>query len=178
MNAETFVNEMRMAAPEKSILLKSGLSQEDADEFWNSYIADEKREGSINGDPILDLISRFDCQNIVIGMFRFLPEAIKEADGIRIGKIEVDPVIIDRETGELISKDRETGMRTMWPIAVNSEKFLEAILEAAKFFTKIFVGEENEESQTEREKTLEHCFLIAGGERYKRFFKMLLSIDD
>jgi len=178
MRAEDFTERLAASAPTVQQLRSVGLSTDEAAVFAGSYHAKARPDTAAKAfaDPLLDWVSRFDVREIEIGMMSFGPLAPKDSVW-EIGRVETDPIVVDRASGEVEVRDSQPTGRTLWKCARNGEAFLEAALLAAAFLARCAYDAQLSEDAAKRRATAADCARAAGGSEYESFYLMLLGCD-
>lgn len=178
MDAKDFALALAEAAPPATELSSLRLSVQEQQDFAIRFIC-HPREQSLaafgSSDQLLELRRHWDLSKVEIGMVRFPEEPIEETELIRVGVVEADPLVILRNTGELVVHEFGTRKHLLWPVAKSGASFLDALVMAAKFLGQCGTGSITEDDYELTDSTAKACATAAGGDRYLDFFKMLLG---
>src|SRR5689334_20041242 len=101
MNADKFVEEIWVCTPSFESLIADGLSTEEAQRFRNRHRFLKKTDGIIDSNPLLDLITRYDALDVSLAGISFLSSVIETEHIWQVGTEELDPLVIDKMTGEV-----------------------------------------------------------------------------
>lgn len=174
MNAEQFVDGLYRAAPPKGRLESLGLSADEALRLYRSFLFVPEPSATVDDrNELTRLVTKWNATNVRIGGIQFHhPIAI---DGhIRIGRVEVDPLLIAPE-GELIVEEDGAPGHVLWKAAATPERLLDALLPAATFLSRCAVDSALYEDLELTKKQAGECSTLAGGPRYHDFYRMLLG---
>ena len=178
MNETEFVNRLSLAAPTREDFNQYSLSDDYISECIDSYKFTRKEtqsESFLANNSIVRLISLFDCSNAQIGNLTFLPEVIEHVEFFEIGNVELDILVIHKVTLEIEVRDHDCITYVIWPAAANADKFFDAIIVCALFFTSKIKNSSLQENDTYTLEKVNECAEMAGGEEYSDFYKMLLG---
>lgn len=178
MEAKDFVLSLAQAAPEASELAHLGLPEKEQHEYLKSYDCLLRKQplpefGS--SDQLLELLRHWDLSQVEIGLLQFPEEPNEEAEFIQVGFVEADPLVMLRNSGELVVQEFGTKRHQLWPVAKNGACFLDALLIAARFLGQCGIGSITQDDYELTDAAAEACAAAAGGDRYLDFFKMLLG---
>ena len=141
MDAKKFVVELARNVHSSEFYTNMGLSTEDAtemveDEKESLLLLEKSHVPRLIEDPIESLILNYDTSKLEIGMVR-LGEPTFVCDipsgKVPIGVIESDPLVINKQNGEVELLDHSKPDFVMAKCAISSEKFMEALLLLASF---------------------------------------------
>ena len=178
MNEKEFVESFKKIAPAKEDLTKLNLPEDFINDLLNSYNCEEKVSPAskrFSDNILLNLISGYDCSKAEIGMIRFLPEVIEKPAFYQVGKLDVDVLVLDKISLGINVVDARKPRHIMWKCASNGEKFLEALLISAKFLVSKLNDMENEPDPATIFRYVNQCSEVAGGDEYKKFYKLILG---
>jgi hypothetical protein len=126
-------------------------------------------------DPLIRLVNNYDVSKTEIGMIWFANDVTESEDYYYVGKLEVDYLFISKFSFEVVILPFDDPLNIAYRCAQNSFLFLDALIEAGKFLETCGV----DWSLSDDEKIIcsmaEHCAEIAGDEKYKNFYKVLLG---
>ena len=125
-------------------------------------------------NALVDLITRWNSDQIEVGMVRLLPDPIQTPFGVQVGTVEADPLIVSAD-GEVVGRELGAENHIIWHVAADASKCLDALLAAAKSFTVLGPIDESTEMQALAKKAAAECAALAGGQKYKNFYEMLLG---
>jgi hypothetical protein len=177
MTSDDFVRQLGAAAPRSDQLQQAGLSPRETEEFRLSYFCVPRatRLGGHEADPVLDLLSRYDLGKVEIGMVTFTSEIGNDSEVWLLGKVEVDPLVEERRTGEVRVNEGSPRGRVLWRCARDGGRFLDALLPAAFFLGQCAYDSGVSENDSLRQGKARECALAAGGNDYLDFYRMLLG---
>lgn len=177
MTADDFVRELRTAAPSAEEFQRAGLSLREAEDLRLSYVCVPKSTpaGERQADPLLDLLARYDLAKVEIGMVTFTSDVGTDPDVWRVGKVEMDPLVKDRRTGEVRVNEGSPRGRVLWRCARDGGRFLDALLPAAIFLGQCAYDSTVSENDGLHQAKAQECALAAGGTEYLDFYRMLLG---
>jgi hypothetical protein len=115
--------------------------------------------------------------SVEIGMLRLLDEPITFDNGIQVGTVEGDPLIIAQVTGEVIVVESHADSHILWYVAASTQALLLALLGAAQFLGKIGKEEIDFRDTGVAKIAARECTRLAGGEKYLDFYMMLLGAE-
>src|ERR1051325_8165890 len=101
MNASAFAEKLMAIAPTVEKLTLQGFSPEDVIGLRSQYIPMRKNNTTTYTDPLLQLVSLYECQNVCVGMIRFDAEVIDWGVAWKVGKDEADPLLVSKENGRV-----------------------------------------------------------------------------
>jgi hypothetical protein len=138
MGINDFINELNNITPTREDLVDYNLSPEETENLIKSFQCTFKPYSkpilNIN-DPIVDLFSQYDCSNLTIGLLSFQKEILETENYYQISKLEIDLLVIDKITRQILVVDYESPDFVIWKCAANSTNFMEAILICAHYFS-------------------------------------------
>jgi len=178
MNETEFVYRLNLAAPTREDFYQYELSDDYVSECIESYKCIEKENPTVLftiENPIVRLLSLFDCKNVQIGNLKFLFKIVEREDYYEIGNVELDILTINKITFEIEVRDHDCITYIIWPVASNASKFLDAMIISASFFTSKIKDPLLQENDTFALEKVNECIDAAGGEIYGDFYKMLLG---
>ena len=180
MNAIDFVEGLKNIPSEKNInkYKEDGLNNDFIREYLESYLF-KSRGGPIvsNEDPIKDLVSNYDGASVALGMVTFDIEPKEGSEYFLFGRFEGDHMVINNRTGEIEQQEYGRVNHVLSKAAQNSSRFLDAMLEAAKFLDACGVDDDLYEDQDAINAVAEKCSQLAGGQDYIDFYRVLLGSD-
>lgn len=177
MDALSFKNALREVRPTAESLAGIGLQGNDVAEISASF---EVRERGISKDNNLpdatlhDLFVGYDVTSVAVGMVRFrgVPEQVPY--GYIIGEVEADYLALEAGSGEITVHDITRATHVIWSCAQNGASLLSALAEAAKYLGACITVDQSG-SDVQRQ-SLDRCTLLAGGPKYRDFYRMLLGV--
>jgi hypothetical protein len=174
MEADDFVLELRRCTPQLAEYVSAGVSAEVAAEWAAPHSIMKKIETPQYGDPVLDLVSRFDVSRLEIGMTRFGDRVIAGIDNWQFGWDEADPLVVHRVTGEVRLYELHARQHMISRCARDGAHYLDAMLIAACFLTdpaqmKMAPGDPR------RLQKVDECTTAAGGDAYRPYYLTLLG---
>lgn len=179
MDFELLCTSLREATPSEEALKGLGLSDEEVQEFTSSFNI-IPRNGSVSATHSTDIVKEFFTQynpsNLEVGMIRFLSAPKTVEGGQIIGQVEADPLVVDKSSGKVFVADLTSPGNTLWECADSAEKFLLTLVPAANYLGQCLVDDSVRTNKALSKNALDECVLIAGGNRYESFFRMLFGI--
>jgi hypothetical protein len=125
------------------------------------------------GNALIDFVRAYDTSKIEIGMITFPPWPLKTKRGWHVGYEEVDPILLDSETGEVWLKEYGED-HIVGYCAKDSDRFLEALLAVVRLVSESEArGESNKEFN--RRGAAQTCAAVAGGDRYYSFYRSVFA---
>jgi hypothetical protein len=180
MNFELLRNAFMSASPSESELKNLGLSNEDSRELIGSFMIEHRKNVDVAGDKN-DVASTFfrlfDPSMLEVGMVRFSASPIKNDNGLIVGQVEADPLIIDSSTGQVYVDDLTTPGRRLWVCSDNFEHFLSALIPAAMYLGRCLADGSVRSDKNLLANSLRECIASAGGDEYAAFYSMLLGVE-
>jgi hypothetical protein len=178
MSPEEFVRALADVAPDVLQLSRVGIVGEAATKWRHSYRCVARESTAVAGrDCAVALVDDWDASSVVIAVVRFDGQSSRLLLGTRIGLVEVDPLLVDNASGEVIVVDHQQPNHVMWPVAADGARLLDALLLAARFCTRLLLSEVDDEDFVSIRAAALECADAAGGERYKDFYWMLLGAE-
>lgn len=173
-----FIENLKALQPSREILLTYNLPADYINELMKNFECQVKkqiRRNIISDDVILNLLNQFDCSTIQIGLITLSQEAIEKEDYYLLGHVELDLLSLNKITKEIEVRDHDDNSHIIWKCASSSLKFLNALLVCAESFSKRIENVSLSDDEVFISKTIIACTRTAGGENYKRFYKMLFG---
>ena len=126
-------------------------------------------------DELVNLVMNYDISDVEFGDIGFAEEVLGDDDTYEVGMFEEKFIVIDRSTGEVrIEKDDDDGT-ILYSCAETSEKFLDALWVAVRFFS-FQLNENLKDSDLEsRELKAKQCAEVAGSLDYYPFYEDFLN---
>lgn len=181
MDKEIFVARLKTLAPSKEDLKKRGLSDDFINSFIQSYYCNKKTDFNLNffsNDTILKLLQYYDCSKVEIGIITFTSKIIEEVGYYHIGNAEQDILSLNKTFLSIEILDYVNPTHVLWECASSSENFLESMLLCADFFTSRITDSSLLDNDAYTLERVNMCTEIAGGNKYRDFYKMLLGYFD
>ncbi len=137
MNAEEFVRRVRECAPKINDLKELGYTDDSAKAEQKCFACDKISDDGALENPLLDLIKRYDCSSLEIGLISFSPECydyldIDQSAYIPVAVMESDPVVVDKISGKILILDHGNLNFVMSTLADSGEKFLDSLIRMAE----------------------------------------------
>ncbi len=126
-------------------------------------------------NEIVALLTGWNAGKIEIGMIRLFDEPVQINEGLQIGLVEADPLVIATE-GEMIVYEKNS-QHILWRVAQNPDYFLDALVIAADFLTKTGLDIIDFEDVEAAKEAANDCAVTVGGSNYTQFYIMLLGGD-
>ena len=126
-------------------------------------------------DELVNLVMNYDISEVDFGDIGFAEEVLGDDDYYEIGMFEEKFIVIDRASGEVRIEDDDEEGTIIFSCANSSEKFLDALWVAVRYFS-LQLNESLKETDLEsRELKARHCAEVAGGENYFPFYQDFLN---
>lgn len=127
------------------------------------------------GDELVNLAMNYDISDVDFGDIGFADEVLGDDDYYEVGMFEEKYLVIDRQSGEVrVEADDEDGT-IVYSCAETSEKFLDALWVAVRYFS-VQLNEKLKETDLEsRELKAKQCSEVAGSEDYFPFYQDFLN---
>ena len=165
---ESFADRLSSLAPSHDALVEFGLTDIEANEIRNSVMAVKRPDaGPMVGDELVDLASRFDLSNIEIGMVAFEANPHDVLSAWQVGRVEADPLLVTKATGEVVVEERGAQGHVLWRAARDSASFLEAVLCVSELLTQRMF---DQRSTPITPAEAERCAALAGGIEFRSFY--------
>jgi hypothetical protein len=181
MDAVAFIMHLKEAAPASADLERCGLTGDQAAGFIKSFHC-VKRDRPLSepsgADMALELLRRWDLNQVEIGMVRFPDPPDLRHGGIRIGCVEADPLVLLTNGDGILVYELNTKERLLWHVARDGSALLEALVIAARFLSKRAVGRIDSNDYEAARLTALHCASAAGGDAFTGFYTMLLGAEE
>lgn len=181
MNFQLLCSELHDAAPSEKSLKELGLSDEEVQDFVSSFKVVQRNNDSPavhSADIVQDFFTQYDPSALEVGMIKFLNMPKTIDSGRIIGKVEADPLVVEKSSGKVFVDDLSSPGNTLWECAKNAEQFLLTLVPAANYLGQCLVNDNMCTNKTLSKNILDECVSIAGGRSYEPFFRMLLGITD
>ncbi len=179
MNAFEFIEGLKQIAPKEDFLKKEGLDAFEIEKFIKRYYLKEHDGTSRYLNPIIDLVKRYKVENFDIGMVHLnSDQKIEETeDYLVFGAFDADHMAIDKRTDEIVVLSREEGNEVLWYCSKTASLFLKSLLLSGKFNELKAADENLYENQEAIHKKAEEIAVVAGGEKYLKFYFAILGYD-
>jgi hypothetical protein len=179
MTADSFVSRLVRIANSLDILRQYGYPDDEIEEMRTSYSPPERPGVPQHIDPVIDLLARYDCSRVEIGMIRLAPQPIEQDWAWAIGKDEADPLVLDKRSGEIKLMELRAGgiaqnAHVISIYARTSGMFLDALALTAETLLRQISGEFRAETEACRQGA-ELCADAAGGDEYMTPYLILLG---
>ena len=178
MNVDVFVQRLYVSAPTPEQLFRVGLSSKDANEI-SDYFRFRRRGDNVPIDEhvfgLVDLISKWDGTTVEIGAIRFADHPIDLGAMIQVGFVEDDPLIVDKQTGEIAVIDSSDQSTVVWKVARDSECCLDALDCLSRYFTGCAIQQIDYDNRDIAMATAKNCAALAGGDEYLLFYSSLIG---
>lgn len=181
MKAEEFVQKLAELAPSVEQLISMGITRIDTER--QSYFALKKLGKSDSEskytDELFRLANDFNLENVEIASITFFKD-IKEFRNFYIfGKADLDLLSLNKDNGEIVTLDYTAECSIMYECALDGNKFLDALSEAAKYFE--LCGRDDsvyEDNNFAKSEALRFANLAGNPERYYPFYSLLLGCEE
>lgn len=178
MKAKDFLDRLEALKPTPNELNESGIPEESHAIFIDAYEASMNPNIQYhNDDPVLDLIENYDASKLEIGMVTFSEPRDLHENLLQIGRFEEDALCLNSNNGEVVVVDGNEPEHLMWKCSSNTDTFLSALICAASFLS----GKLRQDSQFDQiaiNDVVRECSVIAGGDTYIDFYKVLLASEE
>jgi hypothetical protein len=155
MKAEEFVEKLKTLNP--PILVEKYDDSEDFD------------------DELVNLVMNYDMSDVDFGDIGFAEEVLGDDDTYEVGMFEEKFIVIDRSTGEVrIERDDDDGT-IVFSCAENSEKFLDALWVAVRYFSTQLNEKLKDTDLESCELKAKQCSEVAGSDDYVPFYLDFLN---
>ncbi|MCY2964640.1 MAG: hypothetical protein NT069_13565, partial [Planctomycetota bacterium] len=134
MNPIQFAEKLKDAAPSELDLSRCGLSAAEAKAFVHSFICVPRGDAILRdlfSEPLLDLVQNWEASRLEIGMVCFRDQPVVLHGDYCVGSVESDPIVICRESGEVVVKSAFDPWQVLWVAAKDGSGFLDALSMAA-----------------------------------------------
>lgn len=168
MNAETFVQHLKSAMPDRADLEDYGLDEDEIRQIRGALQAHRRGTDGAPATEIERLVSEFDCTRVEVGAVRFDDRATAHRFGTAFGRCEADPLVVTRGGSVVMVDHADPGGRRV-SCASDSERFLDAL---ARF---VSIQHDRGEWRGRPDEAAESCALAAGGEQHTEFYRILCS---
>lgn len=176
MNASDFVNELSINARSIESYVASGLSRSDAKDLRSRYICVQRsyRSTKVSSNELFELYDGWDVSKVEVGMIRFTGICFEYPLGTEVGQVEADPLIL-LPSNELVVMEYASNGHLLWEVARTPGDFLAAVAAAAKFLNERGCGLIDYNDFGLAQVTAVRCAELAGGNKYRDFYYMLLG---
>jgi hypothetical protein len=172
MQTDEFSAALRSLAPSPSELNALGMSPTRVKTFLASFECN-RRDSTVDRDPILDLCSHFDLGSVEVGLVRLSGLKKFDASHWQIGLVEADPLLYGRADGHVTCRDHATPNFEIFKCANSGEAFLTAMIHVASALNaQLFNRPEKDRIAVD---ALRRCTDDAG-EDTAPFYRMLLGL--
>jgi len=179
MDLEQFRELLQKSAPNQDQLSSIGLSKKEVQEFLRSFQL-VKRDAIFkpsSGGIVEHFFTTYDPAKIEIGMVTFLSGPATKLNYVIIGKVESDPLVIDKSSGLVSVVDLASPSTVLWSCADSFSQFLDALIPAADFLGKCIISDDTRDNCALLESVIEKCTSLAGGPSYDSFYRMLIGSE-
>lgn len=126
-------------------------------------------------DELVNLVMNYDISEVDFGDIGFANEVLGDEESYEVGMFEEKFIIIDRKSGEVRIEDDDDEGTIIFSCAESSEKFIDALWIAVKYFSKQLNEELTETWLDECEAVAKQCAEVAGSEDYFPFYQDFLN---
>lgn len=155
MKAEEFIEKLKTLAPPIEVE-----KYDDAEDY---------------GDELVNLVMNYDISDVDFGDIGFAEEVLGDEDYYEVGMFEEKYLVIDRESGEVRVEDDDEDGTIVFSCAETSEKFLDALWVAVRYFS-LQLNESLKETDIEScELKAKQCADVAGSQDYFPFYQDFLN---
>jgi len=173
MTATDFVDKLKVLSPSREALDLRGYKGIHNDAIWNEYnIARKEKTFKETGNPVIDLMENYEMESRGISNITF-DTIYDHEDYIGFGSTDVFLLVIDKKTGMINTLDISDDYSFHTECAKDAGSFLDAIVIAMEYHTKILKGEMKLTTEnSEYYRNL--CATAAGGTAFYAFYFMLI----
>jgi hypothetical protein len=178
MNASEFISALAAAAPSVEEYTKAGLSSKEAICFRRRYLCQQRKVplGINESNELFALMNQWNSGTIEIGMVCLADAPERTSQGMKIGVVEADPLVIYAE-GELAVHELGAPEHILWAVAESPKGFLTALAIVPKFLADRSVDKIDFEDFAAAKVIAKQCASAAGGMRYIEFYSMLVGAN-
>lgn len=179
MKANEFVIKLAEVSPSIQDYLNCDLPAAEAQRFYESYQC-HKRETTQSlskTNELISLIDQWDTSNVEVGMVRLADAIIEYAQGLQVGVVEADPLVVCHNN-ELLVYELNSCDHILWHVAKSGGDFLSALVVAAEFLGQRAIGKIDYLDFNTAKKIAKQCSDLAGGDKYLDFYNMLLCAEE
>jgi hypothetical protein len=179
MRADEFVTALAAANPTVEDYVNIGLTEKEAKSLCSGYVCPKRATplGIAESNELFALMNRWETRKVEIGMVCLASAPVKHAEGMKVGVVETDPLVI-HPTNELVVHEQRVPTHVLWATAASAEQFLDAMAFAAKFLGDRSIEKIAFEDLKAARAAAKKCAKLAGGETYYDFYAMLLSAEE
>lgn len=180
MKAEEFVDKLKLIPSKERVefLKEKGLPNDFIEEYLQSYFFKDGPKNLPDDDPIITLVSNYDGETVKIGMITFDIDPEEDLEYYYFAQFEADLLAINKNSKTIEMVEYGTDRHVLSKCALNSSKFLDAILEAAIFMEKCAYDDDLYNDEKLKSEIAEECAKLAGSKtEYQDFYKILLGCD-
>jgi hypothetical protein len=177
MAPKEFVARLAALSPSLEELERLGLSLSGANDFRSRYVCPRRPEADGEGNEVLALLQGWDLSKVRIGMVGFRRRTKSLPGRVCIGYVEADPLVVIHATSEVQVEELHTEGHVLWEAAKDGAALLDALLAAAEFLTARALCKIDFEDNEAAKAAAARCVTLAGGERYRDFYSMLLGAE-
>lgn len=180
MDESLFVEKLKELAPSKEDFSGYDVPDEFIEQIIKAYNCLPKKDRAIviTTDPLLALVTNYDCSNVEIGTIKFNESFTERVNYFDVGRVDADILCINKVSKKVQVLDYNKPTHIIWECASNSEKFMEALLICSKYLVSKLQDHAGDESSLTCLKYVNLSSEAAGGEEYREFYKMLLAYFD
>ncbi|WP_257668293.1 hypothetical protein [Parapedobacter tibetensis] len=176
MTATEFVTALRGIPIEADLLKAKGVSDAYIEDLKKGFNVLPKMDvSSFSTNPVLELVERYDCSMLSIGMIEFNTAIEETEDYFIFGRFEVDELAVYRLSEEIVMLELGSE-NVICCCACNGSSFLDAISIAAVFFQKSGLDDKIYYDEQLNIQMAEECGDAAGGEKYADFYRMMFGV--
>lgn len=126
-------------------------------------------------DELVNLVMNYDVSDVDFGDIGFAEEVLGDDDTYEVGMFEEKFIVIDRATAEVRIEKDDDEATVVYSCAENSEKFLDALWVAVRFFSMQLNEKLKETDLDSCELKARQCSEVAGSEDYYPFYLDFLN---
>lgn len=126
-------------------------------------------------DELVNLVMNYDISDVEFGDIGFTDEVLGDEEYYEVGIFEEKFLVIDRRTGEVRVEDDDDEGTIIFTCAETSEKFLDALWVAVRYFSTQLNEKLKETDLESCELKAKQCAEVAGSEDYFPFYQDFLN---
>ena len=176
MTTQQFVNALAAIAPDTRRLKEEGFEGIHLELIQKNYLLQKKTSSQSRDheeNSLTTLLKEYQAQYIRFDDYAFYEEIIAVNDLTVFAESSGSILGYTTTHGEIVEYDRDE-LSLLYSCAKDSEHFLEAIYHLLELISKRLQGLVNRDDAEVNEQYVKKCTESAGGQKYTRFFRMLI----
>lgn len=129
-------------------------------------------------DELVNLVMNYDLSEIDFGDVSFAEEVLGDDDHYEVGIFEEKFIVIDRQSGRVQIEDNEDEGTIVFTCASSSEKFLDALWVAVRYFSLQLDKNLKDTDLESCQIKAKQCAEVAGDESYITFYEDFLNCHE